>query len=319
MKVISVDPGKGITKLAYADENGNIITKKIDTRITRLNSFNDTDIIGANNYKIEYGDTKAVIGSQGDTDATDSRSKLNDVHMLATLVAITEAIDPEEKELALVNNIPAATYKSTEAKTDYVDMYNNQYDIVVNNVPYSFEIKDVVFLPETVGATFRHPELCGRDKVLIVDIGKYNIGLAYLEDGVHKAMETLDYGGIQLENTVIGLLETKYDAGIGRDKILTYLLDGYIKVWGDKLEGSDDVIAEGKMQYLDGIALKALKKNIDMQSMDQIIFIGGTSLTLRASIETHPKYSKLGRVLDDADVVSCVGNLMYGENYFNGK
>ena len=320
VKVVSVDPGKDSTKFAYTGKDRNIETNHFKTRMTVLNDLNNNDIIGEDSFKVEYEGNTFVLGSQGKVDATDERSKKSRLHKVATLVAITQMLCSEEKEVVLVNNIPSTSYKSKILKQEYMDFYksNEDIDITVNDVSYNFKIVDVLFLPESVGCIFHYPQLF-EERSCIIDIGKYNIGLVVVENCSVKYMTTLDFGGTELENVTIEKLESKFDKGINRDKIIDYLKNGYMELWGEKIEGSDEVINECKEEYLSDIIKESAKKKIEFETMDKLHFIGGTSLLIKYEIQTHTKFSKLSNVLNDAKYVSVIGNLLFGERKYNGK
>lgn len=101
-------------------------------------------------------------------------------------------------------------------------------------------------------------------------------------------------------------------------KILDYLVGGYVKKLGEKLKDSDVVITEGKGMYLDGVIERAVKKNIDLESMDHLYLIGGTSQLLEENIEAHENLSKICTVIEEAETVSVIGNLFYGAKKING-
>ncbi|SKC86934.1 ParM/StbA family protein [Maledivibacter halophilus] len=320
MKVVSVDPGKDSTKYAYIGEDRKIKTGRFKTRMTILDDLNNNDIIGEDSFKVDYDGSTFVIGNQGSVDAADERSKKNSIHKIATLVAVTQMLGPEEKEVVLVNNIPSTSYKSKQLKQEYMDFYKSQdeIDITVNDIPYNFKITDVLFLPESIGCIFRYPQLF-EGKSCIIDIGKYNIGLVVVENCSIQYMTTLDFGGTELENRTIENLESKFDKGISRYKIIDYLKNGYIESWGEKVKGSEEVISQCKIEYLNDIIKESAKKKVSFETMERLNFIGGTSLLIKDKINTHPKFSKLSNVLNDAKEVSVIGNLLFGERKYNDK
>ncbi|MTI48248.1 MAG: ParM/StbA family protein [Firmicutes bacterium] len=321
MKVLSVDPGKKYNKYATIDKNGEIKVDSFPTRYTKLTELNNVDIVGKDSFLVEYNGEKLIVGAQGELDSLDKRTKMTELHKLATLTAITQMLkDFDEDEIILINNIPGSTYKSSKAVEQYTDYYtqDEEISIEVDGKSYNFRIKEVEFLPEGAGFYFRYPELC-IGTICVIDIGGYNIGLTAIKDGAIMRYITLDFGGTTLENQVITKLEAKLDGGVDKNKIGDYIKDGYVKHYGVEVEGTRELIKGVKFEYISSFIKASAEKQVHFKDMDKLYFIGGNSLQIENEIMEHNLISKISQVMKDAKYINVIGNLLYGEEKYNGQ
>lgn len=323
-KIFSIDSGKGFTKYAKKMQEGNVFKSEFITRYTELDDLNDLGLIGKDSFLVEYNGKNYLLGQQGESNLRDARSKKNEIHRVAALTATTvlldgEYNDEEKNELTLIIPMPGTSYKSKEERTSFQEFYKGEGDINirVNGKEYNFQIEKVIAMPEGAGLLWRHPDLCvGRSAV--VDLGHLNIGFVTFNGQNIDKLTSLDEGGEVLEQQAIERLEAKIGEKVDSSVIIECLEKGYYSEFGEKVEGTDEIISEVKHNYVEGIIPKAKTKGVRLSDMHNIYFIGGTSLLLKDEIEKHSKLSQVSRVLEDSKWVTVIGNLIWGEGAING-
>lgn len=322
--ILSVDAGKGFTKYARTEENGDIYYDQFETRYTKLEDLNDTELIGKDSFKVEYKDEKFVIGKQADKDLRNERTKKNEIHRLCSLIAVTQLLKPVENnnqeipKIYLVVSMPGTSYKSKKLREEFKKYYLGEKteEIIVNNNLYKFEIENVIVMPEGAGFLFCHTDLC-KGRTAVVDIGHLNIGLTTFNEQNIEKLVSLDEGGEVLEQNAIEKMESEIGEEVERSVIIDTLKKGYYTQFGDKVENTDSIISQVKLDYVDSLVDKAKAKGVRLADMHNIYFIGGTSLLLKNDIDNHDKLSKTGSVLDDGKWITVIGNLIYAEGSVN--
>lgn len=336
--VFSIDAGKRRTKYAWI-EDGKIYVDWFPTQYTELNDFNDEIIEGARSFQVEYNNKQLIFGEQGKDNALDEESKKTNIHKIASLIAVNnmkKRISTDENtEIILIQSMPATSYKSKSLKEQYRQLYSQNNKIIINNKESCFTIIKTHLLPEAQGFRFTYPRLCKKGKKCSIDIGGYNLTITVWNDGKVINRLSLDMGGIELENTAIEALASKFEQHFKSEDILKYLKDGGINQWGKPIDESLKIVEDVKVNYLNDIIKAIQLKQINLSTMDAIYFFGGTASILKDTIKDHDTLSTVSHFIDDleskenniqpisiaeglteADVITVVGNLLYGVNKY---
>lgn len=312
--IFSVDAGKGFTKYAYVNSDGDFAHSSFLTKHTLLNGLNSR-ILGKDSHEVEYDGKRHILGVQGDIDLRDIRTKKHEIHRLSTLTAITKMLGDKTNGaiVDVVVSMPSASYSNEEETALFEKYYKGEEDIniKVDGVDYSFTINKVTALPEAVGFTFRYPELCVGN-VVLVDIGHLNINIITLKDDNIIEMVSLDKGGKELEASIVQELESFLDTEIRDNVIIDTIVRGYYSEYGVPIEETKELIKKKKEEYIESMIKLSDQKNIDFSIFDKIYFMGGTSQLLESAIKDHNKLQNVSEVMPDSRWITVEGGLIYG-------
>lgn len=311
--IFSVDPGKGFTKYAKVNENGDFVHDLFETKYTKVQELNVRPP-GKDSFDVTYNNENYVLGVQGELDLREDRSKKNEIHRIATLVAITRLLKnvTEGGKVKLAVSMPAGSFTNKKENQEFKEFYKGEGDIeiTVNGIDYKFTIEDVIALPEGAGFSFKHANLC-RGNLAIVDIGHLNINLLTMKDNNILQMASLDKGGKELEAITTNRLEALLDCEVNSSIIVETLINGHYTQFGNSVKGSEDIIKSVKEEYVDSLVKKADERGIDLSIMNKIYFIGGTSELLESTIKEHKQLHKISEVREDSRWVTVEGNLIF--------
>lgn len=304
----ALDIGKSTTKAIFKvlDEDRKELNKDIKhehkrksfaTRCDKLDEDENIDSIDADSFLVEYNGARYIVGEQAKT-SSDGSSKLNYIHEICGLVAITRYL--EEGMIGNVNFILATPLNQLSSK-DHVSAYKGFFTtdkkpktIIVNDKEYKFFTQNIISRAEGSGIVIKQPDKF-KDYTLLVDLGGMNLGYSVYKNGkaIRDTRDIDEVGNNRLEK-IISKYISKNDTSAAlasKTKIERAIRNGYLKVNGEKDLKSVEYIKKAKDVYIKEV-LGALSKNsIDISEYDNVLFIGGTTQNVKDSISEYIKHA----------------------------
>ena len=284
----------------------NIRTKKHDLD----KGFIDKE--GENSYKIKFLDKEYIVGEQG-TEKVHGTSKTHLTHQLCCYTAITRLLEPNttNNKIHMVIACPSSVLKIAKSKEEYKEFMSNGGNLIeieVDGEHYEFTIEDIMVKAEGSGIVYLESDLFRNKDVAIIDLGGLNMGFGLYRNGSCKITErfTAVCGTDRLVE-LVGESISEYLNGdvLTEDENKKILDDNGVKVKGQVDEKSVVYVKKAKENYLNEIIDITKNKKIDLEKLDKIIFVGGTSLHIKDEI--NERYSDFAKVSSNAHVATVEG------------
>lgn len=296
--VLVLDSGKhSLKSIGRCVEATSNDIKKVIFRTKIFNLKNEYVEVEGNSHLLEIDGEKLIIGEQGkETEDNYETTKSTDLHKYAIYTAITQYLEPNttENEVYIVLACPLSVLSSADAKEEYKKLIkgNGIIKLIVDNMDYEFEIKDITLKQEDSGIMYLRPELFKNKEIGLIGFGGLNMNFALYNNCVCQAKFSEEMGSISLINHVREAL-TIYFKG----NIVTYeqaektLNDGFLLKQGQPDFESVKYIENAKKRFFDE-AMNTIKKHgYDIDTLDSVIFVGGTSLKIEPIIKKYLKHS----------------------------
>lgn len=296
--VLSADIGKYETELVGrcldADKED---IKKVAFR-TKMYDLNDGYIdIEGNSHKTEFEGKEYIIGEQGQDKSYDT-SKTNLLHKLACYTAITQFLEPNttDNEINMVLACPLSVLQIQEAKEEYKNFIkgNGKIDITVDGKKYNFEIKEIMIKAEGSGIVYLDPQLFNEQTTLIVDLGGLNMGGSLYKNKVCKKEDRFieECGTDRLVELVREQISI-YRKGnlVDVETAEKALKDGGLKKAGALDPKSIEFILRAKENYFKEVMKYIKEHKIDVDILDRIVFVGGTTQHIKDIISKEINHS----------------------------
>lgn len=296
--VLSADIGKYETNLIGRNIDGSEEDiKRVNLRTKMYDLSNGEIDVEGNSYKIELEGKSFIVGDQGQDKSYDT-SKTNELHQLSCYAAITRYLEPGTKDnkISMVLACPLSVIRSKDAKEEYKQLIkgNGEINVVVNDKEYSFEIEDIMLKAEGSGIVFLEPErFIGKD-VLLIDLGGLNEGISIYRNKVCKNDDRFieECGTDRLvENVRYQLIEYRKGNNVDVDSAEKALKDGGLKKSGELDIESVPYLERAKCNYFNEVMKHVKEHKIDIDHMDEVIFVGGTTQHIKGIISKEIKHS----------------------------
>ena len=313
-----MDVGKNSTKAMYkrfsdglAVPSGNKpVSKKIQL-LTRGEVIDDDVQLGRGSYITKVGKLKYLIGKQSSKRSRNS-SKINELHKMAGLTAITECISPDTP--TDVYMILAAPLQQLEkvSKEKYRDLFLNkgkEIEVVVNDLSYKLTFKSVLIKAEGSGTIFKDEPNYYDRVVLLVDIGGVNLGFAIYDDaGIDsKNRDILEFGNDKLEEYISTAITEFYKTGelATQLEIDRAIQEGALFNMNKEIPDSKEAISSAKTRFIDDMFSEIEEKKIPYSKVQEIVFTGGTTQNLITEIKN--KFPNFATIVESPQWASVEG------------
>lgn len=296
--VLSADIGKYETKLVGRCLEGNKEDiKKVNFR-TKMYDLEEGYIdVEGNSHKVEFEGKSYIIGEQGQDKSYDT-SKTHILHKLACYTAITEYLEDNSKDnkISMVLACPLSVLRSQSAKEEYKTFIkgDGEINIVVDGKSYTFEIVDIMIKAEGSGIVYLEPERFENKNTLIVDLGGLNFGGSLYRNKVCKNEDRFieECGTDRLtENVRYQLMDYRKGNNITVDEAEKALNDGGLKKAGEIDVESVDYLRKAKDNYYKEVIKNIKGHKVDIDLLDEIVFVGGTTQHIKEIISKEIRHS----------------------------
>lgn len=282
--IMSADIGKYQTKLVgrFADESKSDL-KRVHIR-TKMYDLDDgyMDVEGEASSKIVFDSKTYIVGEQG-LEKSYGTSKTKLLHKLTCYAGITKFLEPNTKnEVYMVLSCPLSVLQVEAAKEEYKSFIKGEgpIEIIVDGDKYNFEIKDITIKSEGSGIMFLEPSLFIGKTVVVIDLGGMNMGASIYRNKACKKDDRFieEHGSEQLIKEVRNQISI-YKNGdlISEDQAEKVLEDGFLKKAGNVDINSIVYVEKAKMNYYKGILNYFKEHKVDIDSLDKVVFVGGTT------------------------------------------
>lgn len=303
-RFISVDCGKDDTKICVRNTDGSFIKKSFPTRMNELTGFESLGT--SRGYQVEYEGKGYVVGDGASGITSNSNSKKEMIHKIATLTAIATSVDNGDS-VKVVIGCPLSFYPDKNEREEYANFIlpKGRVDINVNGVDKNFYISARLVLAESYGIVFYEPEKFANKYVGVIDIGGLNLNAAAYKNNqlISDSCFTEKLG----KNTIMKALQTKLneklDADFSFDEMEIFIQQGYVT----NAEAETAAFMKNYFkEHLAKVWQKCTNNRWNLKYMD-LVFIGGTSMLLKPYIlEEFPN----AYIPEDANFVNAEGFLM---------
>lgn len=296
--VLTLDAGKDSVKatgISVEDEIESLDEAKKICFKTRTYDLKKGYIdVQGNSHKVVFNNKELIVGEQGN-DRSFNTSKTEFLHQISAYTAITQFLKPNTKDNVIDLGLacPITVLKSDSAKKEYKELIKGRgpIKITVNDKKYEFTINDVLLKAEGSGILYLAPELFRKKKVAVVDFGGLNMTVTIFNDGTCVNPETdrfaEEHGQIALVNLLVSELTAYKDGNIVPYNVAEEALDrGYMLKGGKKDEKSIEAIDRAKKKFIDIAKTKLDSHGVNIDYLDNVIFIGGTTEHLKEQIAT---------------------------------
>ena len=312
--VIALDLGKYEGKsLGRCKTDAPEDLKKVKVR-TKMKELGENEFIeiGENSYNLVYNDKNIVIGEQGEEFVDNfTTTKSSDLHKYVAYVIISRYLKPNttNNKIKIVLACPISVLSIKGAKEKYKEMIKDDgpIKIQVNGEKYEFEITDIMVKTEDSCVIYT-PELSGTDNIGIVGFGGLNMNYLLYNKGEFIFKKSYEHGAVALEKFIKDDLTYFKDGNIPTEYEINMALErGYIMQKGEIIEESKKVVEESKKRFLEAAKIILIKDNQDIDTLEKMCFIGGTTIKLKNQISEM--YSNVIKFKDDDDyqMASIVG------------
>lgn len=296
--VLSGDFGKYETEVLGRNLNGNTEDVKLVRFRTKMYNLEDGFIeVEGNSHLVEMDGKQFIIGEQGQ-DKSNNTSKTSELHQLACYTAITQFLEPgsKENEIYMVLACPLSVLMIQEAKEEYKKFLkgNGPIKISVDNKDYEFEIKDIMIKAEGSGILYLEPERFVNKTVGLIDLGGLNMGFSLYSNKVCKKEDRFieECGTDRLLEIVREQLSIYKKGNLVNEEIAEKALEeGGMKKAGKLDAPSKEFIQKAKNLYLNEVLKHVENHKFNIDDLDEIIFVGGTSQHIKDDVNANINHS----------------------------
>lgn len=296
-KFVSVDPGKGDTKISVYDADKNKISTYIYHTRYSEGDFCD-DALESNTFIAEIEGKTYKVGNGAQQSASLEVTKMSEIHRISTLLALAMVVEPgKTEELDVVLGCPLSEYSVPKKRKEYMDYMLPDGELSVklktksDNDPEirKFKICSKKVLPETSGIFFMELDNYDGDTVGVIDIGNGTaIGAIYSDFEIDHAFDfTSLQGGEILISSLSELLTatySRYNTRYTLKLLLKPSAERKIPLGDEAREAeSAKLIHEHIINHLQSIKQSCNAKQWSLDFMP-IIFGGGTSRMLQDEV-----------------------------------
>lgn len=264
-------------------------------------AIGNTSDTKSESYNVVYKGKEYLVGKVAQQPTGQIEGKNTERHLISLLTGLTQVV-PSGYIINLGTGESMNKYFDREHKESLKERLLGEHEITVDGKIYNYHIKNVDILPEGCGHKLLNPAKYKNKISHTVDIGAgtvnyiFSQGLIPIEEksksfqlGMHKLVSNI--------KTELG--RNGYGANIP-----TEYINKYIEV-GSKDEVVQQIIDKEKTKILNDF-YASIQTTVDLDSklIEEIEFIGGTSLRLEKQIKTRFKNAE---IIDDAMWVNAEG------------
>jgi plasmid segregation protein ParM len=285
-------------------DNGYLYTKDNDQRIFR-SAYSKSNVatgctsfitIDGVDYSVGTGDRSIQI------DKTDS--EINKVCTLTNL-ALTGS-----DEYYLVVGLPIGQYKTQKDKFKKMIMGYNDCDVTFKGKKFEFAIKDVLVMPQGIGALLSLEEI--KSDIIIFDFGGLTIDIASVEvvygNPILKKYDTWTEGIQKVYSRVITDVNEKYNLTLDVSYAEKILVDG-LTIHGERKD--TDFLNNTLRQYIDPIMTNFKVNFPDVNS--QIYLSCGSAIIF---YDLFREYFPAARLIPSSQFANAIGYYKVGLQKF---
>ncbi|MGX7418218.1 ParM/StbA family protein [Carnobacterium gallinarum] len=307
MKIVVIDPGKNEVKSFCFSDNGNlelVNSFPSKTREVIEERFLEEDS-SLRQYRMELDGDYYMIGEGVDTTYNTELTKNTLHHKLCIYATIADYVTEPDEEILLVLGYPSTDFQNNFRREDYQNLIfgdkNGHIEFAQNGEPVSFQLMNVIVLPEGQAMLPRMTEVDDYYSLYVLDIGGQNVNFREFDNkGNAKTAFSIDVAGVNfleraleaelrraIENPNVNFRGIDYNKAILEGKITDI---GAIEGFADSTSFITNVVQSFvKKEIMDELAVRGYNINARGQ---HIIFTGGGSLLLQPYIEDLLKGNK---------------------------
>ena len=265
---------------------------------TKMYDLDDEFIeLEGNSHLLQIDGKEFIIGEQGKISEDNfETTKSNNLHKYAAYTAISQYLEPNtiENKIYIVLACPLSVLASQEAKEAYKKLIKGTgtIKVSVDSENYEFEIADIILKQEDSGIIYLKPEQFINKVVALIGFGGLNMNFALYDNCTCQSKFSEELGSIALTNYTKESL-TSYLKG----NIVTFhqsekaLANGYLLKQGQIDANSIKAIEKAKERFFND-AMNIIKRhNYDIDKLDSVVIVGGTSLKIESIINRELKHS----------------------------
>lgn len=307
MKIVVVDPGKNEVKSFCFSNNGtlelvNSFPSKTEEIIEERFLEEDSSL---RQYRLELKGHYYMVGEGVDTTYNTELTKNTLHHKLCIYATIADFVTEPDEEILLVLGYPSTDFQNNFRREDYQRLIYGDKDgfieFVQNGEPVSFQLANVIVLPEGQAMLPRMTEVDDYYSLYVLDIGGQNVNFREFDNkGNAKNAFSIDVAGVNfleraleaelrraIENPNVNFRGIDYNQAILEGKITDI---GAIEGFSDSTSFITHVVQNFvKKEIMDELSVRGYNINARGQ---HIIFTGGGSLLLQPYIEDLLKGNK---------------------------
>lgn len=307
MKIVVVDPGKNEVKSFCFSNNGtlelvNSFPSKTEEIIEERFLEEDSSL---RQYRLELNGHYYMVGEGVDTTYNTELTKNTLHHKLCIYATIADFVTEPDEEILLVLGYPSTDFQNNFRREDYQRLIYGDKDgfieFVQNGEPVSFQLANVIVLPEGQAMLPRMTEVDDYYSLYVLDIGGQNVNFREFDNkGNAKNAFSIDVAGVNfleraleaelrraIENPNVNFRGIDYNQAILEGKITDI---GAIEGFSDSTSFITHVVQNFvKKEIMDELSVRGYNINARGQ---HIIFTGGGSLLLQPYIEDLLKGNK---------------------------
>lgn len=299
--IISADIGKYQTKLVgrFVDESKSDL-KRVCLR-TKMYDLAEgyMDVEGEASSKIVFNGKTYIVGEQG-SEKSYGTSKTKLLHKLTCYAGITKFLEPNTKtnDIYMVLSCPLSVLLVEAAKEEYKSFIKGDgpISITVDGRNYNFEIKDIMIKSEGSGIMYLEPNLFINQTVLVVDLGGVNMGGSLYRNKTCNREDRFieEHGSEQLLKEIRNQISIYKNGDLISDAQAEKVLwDGFLKKAGKVDINSLEYVEKAKMDYYKDMLKYFKEHRIDINSLDSVVFLGGTTQHIKDIIAKDLPHSHI--------------------------
>ncbi len=310
---ISADVGKYNTKICVKRTGAEGIQRVcIRTKVDETNANNNI-FLGNTSLKVNFEGKEYLVGEAAETVSYETSKALN-IHRVALYSAIASGNLIDNGDVVnLTIGAPMSMYlnhKICKEFKNYIAPVDTIITITVNGVTKSFTFGKVIVLPESSGILFSDVKRFMGKTVAVVDIGGLNANCSIFRNlsPVLSAVFTCNAGSNVMQEELQKRLNVELSVQIPNYMMDQILLDGYIK---KDLEKSAQIIHDYKLEHVCKLKNECVAKGWDFDTINNLIFCGGTSLGLKKEILEVFPYTDESNFVPNAEFANAEGFLKF--------
>ena len=305
---ISVDAGKFACKGLGVDTRGELTRFYLRNKVEVLQE--DVLNLDSNDYIIELDGVKYRVGNDAtEIDLNVSKKSIN--HKLLIYIAIVKLMG-NDSDIDLMIGCPMSTYVNKDKKDELINYLKGEVAIKVNGVSYSFNIKSVNVLPESLGIPYKDTIKNKKRLIGVLDIGGLNVNGAIYDrlKPIKQSSFTINQGGLILQGKIKRALNNMFEVNF-QDYEIPYIIANGVYINGERSIEGDNLVKSVLKSHLKLILDECKRYNWNIGGIE-LNFTGGCSLDLKNFIDSEIKNAIVSgsSVWDNVIAFNTIGEVL---------
>lgn len=274
---LGIDNGAGVFQL-QTTQNRFSMENKIDE-----GRYQAPEVKADNTYNVIYKGKQYLVGSGATNYTSQIEGKDTEKHLIAMLVGLSQTV-PNGFKINLGTGESMNKYFDKKHKEEMIRKFLGEHEITVDGDTYNYTFQNIHILPEGIGHKLLEPSKYKNKESYTIDIGASTANFIFSEKGLAPEEKTSFSFSLGMHKLVKNIETRLARAGFG--EVNESKIENFIKN-GCKNEEVNNIVDEEIRKIINALEYNLKVRGVNLKStlIEEIEFVGGTSLCLKNALK----------------------------------